>query len=1782
MDSDHEEGNASRQRSRGTRSDRSQAASGSSLYDDAHAVMAELEAQHQQQQQQQQVSPQKTVSRNPLLTRLNQNSAERAHIAAVGNQLGPEGTKAPQVIGDFVGLSANTNISVNPGRNGKASALSSNRAAAGSSSSSRSGSTSGSSGRLNANLSEVLQNIRLGGDDDEVNELDGEEYGEEGNIEMDYDNENSNSALGGMSEAKRREALSAASAVDPQQLIGAVGEGSSIPWGTLGDFEPNMGDDDDELDENDPALEELGLALAPKSQREKRKTRRKGTVVYPPEVQNLLGMANHAYVNRDYKQAVDLFQQVIVTHPSVFQAWNIMGVIQEELGNTEKALQLYLVAAHLTPKDGALWKKLAIISKNCGYNQQALYCFSRAYRADKNDMDALWDRSIMYHVLGQSAKAIQGFQRLLKVKQHYMPALEELVKIYSSLDQDHKRYREHMHQAMVDYEAAYLHYSSLPDQFANNNGDPFDVTDETEENRPPNEPFGYSALNMLSELYIMFEEYEKPIKMIKTWARRLQRRSHQTWWDDYKDDREFDTDPDDELLQEKLDDNRTRGLPVDLRVKLGICRLMMEEVKEAKAQFRYLWRCSVEEFSDLYEEIAELYVNKQMWKEGYNVVRAMLQYDEMDVPKVWIMAGECLRHTGKIKEAKDYLEQAHRADPNSVDVSMMLAEVYEEIGDLPQALRLVNYVRQVNAERQAAAEKRRWDARQARLAKEGAPLDDEYSEARLRNIIPHPSFEAARGALERITEASRSRAVAERYTSADRDRDVQLVKSVREQERAGKLADKENGTQALRDVIEKFNRIELIFQRIDQKEKSRVWDNKREAVMATRDDRTQYIQAARELINVFRSNRGFFPKEKNKPYMGIESRTWRYRRYAADVDTVLSEHVTEMSERLARAMGIAPQRTPAEDVLENTGMAPPTSYKEVSFDTWYLLMIRQAVYLTFEDRYAEAAELLMVMFSSNVCYSVPRRRSGIMLVLLSCAMWVGDHGAILNAGRWLANFGGTRPFPLKIYQAIYTTGPRNHQKFFVWVQNVTYKYLRRHIERMRKAIGKGTQHRMRKSHKSFRRTPVRPIRRGPNKRFQTMPLSLATSNKRLKSDSMPTAQEKPVSFPWRSVLGVVQPVVQQNPGHDATATKQSSEDVTQNPELWKASPAVAKTRISPLTARSVASEVSFTNAVPVSKDGASADDISSRIPGSKVSFAERDNEDSRTSLSASKKSNGEFAAANENAGPGESQDVEAEEVAGPTASVMARRKKRRLEDENAEGTQDDEDDDDRNENFDDEDEFDVDDDLYKTEDEESKDHESDDDAETEWERGGLSYPGSRSRVFGKSGHRGDNDDDDDDADDDDDDIDNDDVRRINASRLQHAKKALNTPHENVPRPRNYTKEVHPSFHIALVMFLGHVLAQSRTHVGSAAQFVECMDYAPYNPMIQFYLSIQFMNLAMQRTTHNRQVTLAQGLTFLQNYYRLRSVGYGALAFNEREKENKVKGKAPYPPPIGPVHSIIGVVGENVDWRARAAKTSMDAISSTAIPTTDEQATASELPTLSSPASAAAAVSPVVSASEASRSKSNSTSNLATEDSSSSSSAPLLENNDPPLTQCRQEAEYNMARAFQQLGQNHLAIIHYRRVLELPSWRDVERQQEALRKKQEETDKDTRRKARAERRTRVLEEKMKRAQEARELNDAKRAEAQAGGNQNDQEEEEEEEEADFEMEEDELSEDEEEDVDRGSSMTGGPPFSKAQLQGFDDEDPTDLKSEAAFNLSRIYMSSGAMGEAQLLIHKYCTF
>ncbi|KAF9981232.1 transcription factor TFIIIC subunit tfc4 [Mortierella antarctica] len=1751
---------------------RDSANSGDIRHADNHQLLAQLEdsfrqgpAPHAQDS---------GTASNPLLARLNQSSAERAQVAAVGNQLGPEGTRVPAVIGDFVGLNhAGLNRGIAGGSNS-------------------------SNGR---HLNEALDDMRLGGEDEETNELDADYEGDDDDTLALDEDLYAGGHVPGMDETMRAEALSAASAVDPNQLLDTTEEGASLPWNVAGGFETGMQDDDDELDENDPALEELGLALTPKTRREKKKSNKRGTVVLTPEVQALLGQANYAYVSKDYKTAVDVFQQVIVKNPSVFQAWNSMGLIQEELGNIEKALQLFMVAAHLTPKDGALWKKLAVISKQRGYDQQALYCFSRAYRADKDDMDALWDRSIMYQILDQPFKAIQGFQKLLKVKHHYMPALEELVKLYSSLDQDNRRYRENMHQAMLDYEAAYLHYSSLPDRRSNTDADPFHIEERSDEESGQSEPFGYSALNMLSELYVMFEEYEKPITVIKAWSRRLQRRSHQTWWDDYKDDREFDTDPDDDELQASLGENRTRGLPVDLRVKLGICRLMMEEVKEAKAQFKYLWRCSVEDFPDLYEEIAELYVSKQMWKEGFNVIRAMMQFDEMDVPKTWVMAGECLRHMGQMKEAKDYLEQAHRDDPSSVDVSMMLAEVHEEMGNLPQALSLVNYVRRVNEEKQAEAEKRRREAKMARDAKanrDGASsknsndaylLDPSHSkDQKFRQIAPRPTSagtsvaftsDAARGAMERINAASRDRAAAERYASADRDRDIQLLRSAREQERADKLADRESHTQELRDVIDKFNRLDVIYQRIDRKEKSRVWESKHEAVKATREDRTQYIQGARELINVFRSNGAFYPREKNKPYLGTETRKWRYRRYAADLDSGLSEHASAMSERLGRLMGVSQPKTILEESLLDHGLtAPPTTYKEVSFDAWYLLMIRQAVYLTFEDRYAEATELLMKdMYNANVFYSVPRRRSGIMLVALACAIWAADFEEVTRGGRRLCNFGGLRPLAVKLYQSTLTHGPRGNLKFFSWVQGITHKYLKREIAGMRRAIGKGAQQSMRKVRTTVRRKRQGPPTRAPRKSFAALTPTLASPRKKVRLE----ATAKPVQHPNLQQLSEDESTLSSL--HSTAAAAGSSTKMTTLPLTGPERAEAASARLLAAAAAKEAEE-------------------QAECSHHRVSFAENNDSDDRDSK-----------------GQQNEMDPSTEAEAGPAhgtepTTATSLRRKRRARDEGGSSAVEEQGEGDQQDEFDDDDDdYDVHDELYKEEDDEDKELDPEEYEETEWEHDDPDFRGLR-KGYGKvrSPSRPHDEDDDDDEE-------RDDNFQGRKRRPGAAGKGNGERKESGGRASvKFTRPLFPKFQVSMVMFMGHILAHSRSHIGAAAHFAECMEYAPTNPMIQLYLGVQFLNVAMQRTTPNRQMAVAQGLVFIQNYYRLRMAGFGSLALAQRDKANKAKGKAPTPSPITPLLPIVGVKDGSSDPQNATERR----VSSAADMSEDDAVAEAEIREAASAASASAL---------------NNEEPLAGSQLSLGGASSEEQDQEPSLTQCRQEAEYNFARAFHQLGQYHLAMIHYKRVLELPSWREVERQQQMVRMQQEEMGRDVRRRHRSEARALANQRSLERKQQVRELREARRlereaakaarlkakAEAQAetkaqsgttGAEENDQdgnaernledddkeeeaEEEEEEDDMDMDMEEDDEEEDaleDEEDDDEGTDL---PPagveghsesvsadedqLTRIRLQGALDDDPTDLKREAAFNLAKIYALSGAMGQAQLVMRKYCT-
>jgi hypothetical protein len=78
--------------------------------------------------------------------------------------------------------------------------------------------------------------------------------------------------------------------------------------------------------------------------------------------------------------------------------------------------------------------------------------------------------------------------------------------------------------------------------------------------------FRWEQANFLAELYMEIGDYERALLVIKRSARRLQLRGTQIVWETRIDDVEYNEHP----------------LPIDLRVKLGVCRLALGDIAAAK------------------------------------------------------------------------------------------------------------------------------------------------------------------------------------------------------------------------------------------------------------------------------------------------------------------------------------------------------------------------------------------------------------------------------------------------------------------------------------------------------------------------------------------------------------------------------------------------------------------------------------------------------------------------------------------------------------------------------------------------------------------------------------------------------------------------------------------------------------------------------------------------------------------------------------------------------------------------------------------------------------------------------------------------------------------------------------------------------------------------------------------------------------------------------------------------------------------------------------------------
>jgi len=402
------------------------------------------------------------------------------------------------------------------------------------------------------------------------------------------------------------------------------------------------------------------------------------------EVKSLLGEANQSYGLGNPNKALELVKKVIQIEAGVYSAWKLLGEILKEKNEQHRCLLAWLTAAHTKPKDWELWLICARMSLDQygpdkqNYRDQAIYCYNRAIRANPDNIDAIYDRSLLYKKNGQLNKAAEGFIALYRLLPNDMTIMREIAALYIELNKIPEA----------------IEYYTRSVEFFMTTGN-------------PDKAFGWSELNILVELYMMSHQWGEAIKMLKNIGRWLYGRAEEYYWDKLEDDREWDsTDARRRAVREYVParfDAVTYTLPLELRVKLGVCRIKQNVKNEAMVHFEHLNEVDSVEYYDLFQEVGDSLCEAKAYEEAIQYYSHVVEGNQYLDRKLWFNMATCYKALNQVEDAEDCYATVLEAYPKDTEAMMELASIYEVSGRKAEALELVNEVIALRKDKDKAA-----------------------------------------------------------------------------------------------------------------------------------------------------------------------------------------------------------------------------------------------------------------------------------------------------------------------------------------------------------------------------------------------------------------------------------------------------------------------------------------------------------------------------------------------------------------------------------------------------------------------------------------------------------------------------------------------------------------------------------------------------------------------------------------------------------------------------------------------------------------------------------------------------------------------------------------------------------------------------------------------------------------------------------------------------------------------------------------------------------------------
>lgn len=422
------------------------------------------------------------------------------------------------------------------------------------------------------------------------------------------------------------------------------------------DYEETFDDEDDgrEKSDEDEAMEsskddlqidfQQSIAKVKDSAASKKRPRVRGRTKrnnLPPALKGLIGEANLRYARREHEAAIKMCFEVIRQFPWASEPFETLAQIYEEQGDTEKSLQVSLLAAHLNPRASKhLWIALAEKSEDCKDYKQASTCFINALKCDLKDIELHMKHIALLESIGDNRIVLNAYFKLIKYvdpKEHG----EQLIDIAKMLA---KRFHEDnkLDRAKEALEIVFNKCSNL---------------------------INTELINIMLEILISLHEYKKCIEvMVKFCGLEVDVKSSEN---------------EDFLLKSCFE---PPDLVIDLFAKLVIVIIHLRSFHLLGPFLTKIKSMNQEEAGDVYFDVAEALILEKQFQEALELLIPLTKSSNFDLPAIWLRLAECYKALNKIEDSiKAYTIVIERA-PQLLSARLAVSELLNSIGRRKEAL----------------------------------------------------------------------------------------------------------------------------------------------------------------------------------------------------------------------------------------------------------------------------------------------------------------------------------------------------------------------------------------------------------------------------------------------------------------------------------------------------------------------------------------------------------------------------------------------------------------------------------------------------------------------------------------------------------------------------------------------------------------------------------------------------------------------------------------------------------------------------------------------------------------------------------------------------------------------------------------------------------------------------------------------------------------------------------------------------------------------------------------